>query len=43
MNEFLLFAFVVIYLVIHHGTPADHGSDQQASADVKPSNIEGRQ
>jgi hypothetical protein len=30
MNEFLLFAFVIVYLVIRHGTPTtETGSDRQ--------------
>jgi hypothetical protein len=32
MNEFLLFAFIMVYLTIRHGAPTDGRSDRQGSA-----------
>jgi hypothetical protein len=43
MNEFLLFAFIIIYLAIRHGAPTDAPSDQQSSASEQSSNFDGKQ
>jgi hypothetical protein len=42
MNEFLLFALIIVYLAIRHGSPADSGSDQQGSA-TEPSSHRNKQ
>ncbi len=37
MNEFLLFAFIIIYLVIRHGKPAIDDSDRQDASNEQSS------
>ena len=44
MNEFLLFAFVIVYWVIRRGTPmTGAGSDRQDRENEQPSHPAGKQ
>jgi hypothetical protein len=43
MNEFLLFAFIVIYLAIRHGAPSDGTGNHETAAGEDSSNFDGKQ
>lgn len=44
MNEFLLFAFIIVYLVIRHGTPnTETSSDRQERENEQPLHSAGKQ